>query len=98
MPRYLVEGDAGAQAPSSASDLAAAVERNLMASVTWICSYVAEQRTYALYEGPHAEAARRAARMSGLAVERISEVRTLEPYAYHGEVPPGGPPDRSGTG
>lgn len=53
-----------------------------MASVTWICSFVGDRRTYAIYEGPHPEAVRRAAGTSGLEVVRVDEVRLLDPYAY----------------
>jgi hypothetical protein len=84
VPRYLLEGEArlGAEVPQA--DLAQVIERNLMASVTWICSFVADRRTYALYEGPHPEAVRRAAGTSGLEVTRVSEVQLLDPYAYLG--------------
>lgn len=90
MPRYLVEGAMDVDVRMPPEDLAAVVERNLMGSVTWICSLVAARRTYALYEGPHPEAVRRAARSSGLLIEQVSEVRILDPYAYAG-----GHPDQS---
>lgn len=84
VPRYLVEGEVtvGAQLPPA--DLDQVIERNLMGSVTWICSFVADRWTYALYEGPHPEAVRRAAGTSGLEVARVDEVERLDPYAYPG--------------
>lgn len=88
MPRYLLEGEAkvGAEVPQAGLDQV--IERNLMASVTWICSFVADRRTYALYEGPHPEAVRRAAGTSGLEVTRVSEVRLLDPYAHRSQATP----------
>lgn len=82
MPRYLLEGEAKVGAELPQADLDQVIERNLMASVTWICSFVADRRTYALYEGPHPEAVRRAAGTSGLEVTRVSEVKLLDPYPH----------------
>lgn len=47
-------------------------------------SYVSEdkQRTYCIYDGPSPEAIRQAARRSHLPIERITEVRVLDPYFY----------------
>lgn len=87
MPRYLLEGEAKVGAEVPQVDLGQVIERNLMASVTWICSFVADRRTYALYEGPHPEAVRRAAGTSGLEVIRVSEVTLLDPYAHNGQAP-----------
>lgn len=82
MPRYLVEGAVVAGREFLPADLAGIIERNLMGSVTWLCSFVGDRRTYALYEGPHPEAVRRAAGTTGLDVDRVSEVRLLDPFAY----------------
>lgn len=48
--------------------------------VTWLRSYLTpdEGRSYCIVEGPSPEAVRKAALASGLPVDRISEVRTLE--------------------
>lgn len=86
MPRYLLEGEATVGAEVPQADLDQIIERNLMASVTWICSFVADRRTYALYEGPHPEAVRRAAGTSGLEVTRVSEVKLLDPYPHLGQA------------
>lgn len=85
MPRYLLEARTREGATTAPTDLDQVIERNLMASVTWICSFVADRRTYALYEGPHPEAVRRLAGASGLDVARVSEVQLLDPYAYGGD-------------
>lgn len=89
MPRYLVEGVMSAGNPFPPADLAGIIERNLMGSVTWICSFVGDRRTYALYEGPHPEAVRRAVSTTGLDVERVSEVRLFDPFAYPATAPTG---------
>lgn len=85
MPRYLVEGELDPGTSFPPVDLPAVVERNLMGSVTWICSFVGDRRSFALYEGPHPEAVRRAAGSTGLQVERIDEVRLFDPYAFRGD-------------
>jgi hypothetical protein len=38
--------------------------------------------TYCVYEGPTPEAIRQAAQSNGLPVDRITEVRVLDPYFY----------------
>jgi len=47
-------------------------------------SYVSEDTgtMYCLYEAPSPEAIRRAARHSDLPVDRITQVRVLDPYSY----------------
>lgn len=81
MPRYLVE--------RTFSDLPefsveAVIERNADDGVTWIHSYVCEDTPTILcvYEAPSPEAIRRAARRSDLPVDRITQVRVLDPYSY----------------
>jgi hypothetical protein len=51
--------------------------------VTWLCSYLTSDlgRSYCIVDGPSPEAVRQAARANGLPVDRISEVRVLEPNA-----------------
>jgi len=89
MPRYLIErsfpkgfllppGSAGADACS------AVVRINAEEGVTWVHSYVAEdkQSTFCVYDGPSPESVRRAAERNKLPVTRITEVRVLDPYFY----------------
>jgi Protein of unknown function (DUF4242) len=91
MPRYLVErtfpdglgltaDDAGAKAA------AAVVATNAEDGVTWIHSYVALDRrtTWCVYDGPSPEAIRRAAAGNRLPIDRVVEVRVLDPYFYGG--------------
>ena len=40
-------------------------------------------KTFCVYDGPNPEAIRRAAERNGLPVDRISEVRVLDPYFHH---------------
>jgi len=81
MPRYLVE-----RTFSGSPELAveAVVERNVDDGVTWMHSYVNEDTgtMLCLYEAPSPEAIRRAARHSELPVDRIMQVRVLDPYSY----------------
>ena len=62
----------------------AIVERNADEGVTWLHSYVSDdgQRAFCLYDAPTPEALRRAARRNGLPIDRINEVRELDPYPY----------------
>jgi len=90
MPRYLVErtfpddgliipmGEMGAQMCNLV------VSNNAQDQVTWVHSYVSEDKlkTYCIYDGPSPEAIRQAARRSRLPVDRITEVRILDPYFY----------------
>jgi len=81
MPRYLVERRFP-HAPELSVD--AVIERNAGDGVTWMHSYVCEDTPtmLCLYEAPSPEAIRRAARRSDLPVDRITQVRVLDPYSY----------------
>jgi Nickel responsive protein SCO4226-like len=91
MPRYLVErtfpesleipaGEAGAER------CMAVVDRNADAGVTWVHSYVSADRakTFCVYDAPTPEAVRKTAARNDLPVDRITEVRVLDPYFYIG--------------
>ena len=89
MPRFLVERSFpdGLPAPTGRQGAEACltiVDRNAEDGVTWVHSYVADEgRTiYCIYDAPSPEAIRRAAGGNGLPVDRISEVRVLDPYFY----------------
>ena len=89
MPRYVVErrfGDGDgipADAEGSNSRLSV-VARNTDVGVTWLHSYVSEdrRRSFCVYDGPSPEAIRKSAARSGLPVEQITQVRVLDPYSY----------------
>jgi hypothetical protein len=87
MPRYLVErsfvGGLGiAASPEGAAACRALVERNLDGSVTWLHSYVSvdDKTSFCIYDAPSPEAIRKAAARSRLPVERIVQIRVLDPY------------------
>jgi hypothetical protein len=89
MPRYIVERafssglDVPARAARAQSSLVVA-ERNAEAGVTWLHSYVSEnrERMFCVYDGPSPEAIRKSAARNDLPVERITQVRVLDPYSY----------------
>jgi hypothetical protein len=89
MPRYVVEREFpdGLQIPvdeSGAKACLAVVESNAVDQVVWLNSYVSadKKRTFCVYDGPSPEAIRRTATRNKLPVERITEVRVLDPYFY----------------
>jgi hypothetical protein len=81
MPRYLVERTF----PGSLSiPVRAVVERNADEGVTWVHSYVSEdkKKSFCIYDAPSPEAIRKTAARNQLPVERITQVRVLDPYFY----------------
>lgn len=81
MPRYLIERSFPQAVAFRIDEV---VERNTVAGVTWLCSYVSDDRRTAfdLYEAPTPEAIRLTSARNQLPVERITEVRVLDPYSY----------------
>lgn len=89
MPRYLVERNfpSGLNIPMTEDGAAACsgvVAGNALDGVTWVHSYVTpdKSKTFCIYDGPTPEAIRRTASRSSLPVDRITEVRVLDPYFY----------------
>ena len=89
MPRYLIERtfSEGLAVPSGAEGAEACrgvIERNGLEGVTWLHSYVSEDRakTFCVYDGPSPEAIRKTAATNDLPVDTITEVRVLDPYLY----------------
>jgi hypothetical protein len=87
MPRYLIERTFpdGLQLPADpqgAKVVAEVVGTNSQDGVTWIHSYVTPNRgkTFCIYDGPTPESIRTVAEKNGLPIDRISEVRVLDPY------------------
>jgi hypothetical protein len=60
------------------------VERNADDGVTWLHSFVSDDRTrtYCVYDGPSPEAIRKTAARNRLPIDRITQVRVLDPYFY----------------
>ena len=89
MPRYVVERTfpEGLHIPvdSGGAELCCAVvERNSEEGVTWISSFVSEDksRTFCIYDAPTPEAIRKTAARNDLPVDRITRVSVLDPYFY----------------
>jgi uncharacterized protein DUF4242 len=87
--RYVVERTfpQGLQIPVGASGMElclAVIEENGSEGVTWLSSYVSEDkgRTFCVYDAPSPEAIRKTATRNQLPVDRITQVRVLDPYFY----------------
>ncbi len=87
MPRYLVERTFPQPLAVSPEDwgptrCAHIVQVNTDAGVTWLYSYVSDDRhkTVCVYEGPSPEAVRRAADRNRLPIDKITRVTVLDPY------------------
>jgi hypothetical protein len=89
MPRYMVQrsfpdglhipvGNGGAEACQ------AVVDRNAEQGVTWVHSYVSDDKsaTFCIYDAPSPEAIRSTAAANALPVDQITQVRVLDPYLY----------------
>jgi len=89
MPRYVVERTfaEGLVIPVDADGAElcrGVVDRNADEGVTWIHSYVSDDRrkTFCVYDAPTPEAIRKTAARNSLPVDRITQVRVLDPYFY----------------
>jgi hypothetical protein len=89
MPRYVVERTFpnGLPVPPGAEGMRICldvVEKNADEGVTWVHSYVSENRekTFCVYDAPSPEAIRKTAARNKLTVDRITQVRVLDPYFY----------------
>jgi hypothetical protein len=89
MPRYVVQrsfpdglqirlSDGGAEVCQ------AVIEQNAQQGVTWLSSYVSEDKTrsFCVYDAPTPESIRRTAACNQLPVDQITQVRVLDPYFY----------------
>ena len=78
MPRYLVEREFpdGLRIPIN--------EDGAVDGVTWVHSYVSSdcKKSFCVYDGPDPEAIKRVAAKNKHPVNRITEVRVLDPYFY----------------
>lgn len=88
MPRYIVErtfvqgGFPIAADAEGAAVCRAVVERNGDLGVTWLCSYVAldKSKSFDVYEADSPEAVRKTARRNELPLDRITQIEVLDPY------------------
>jgi uncharacterized protein DUF4242 len=95
MPRYVVErtfpgGLTIPAGPRGAEHCREVVERNADAGVTWVHSYVSSglEKMFCVYDAPSPEAIRKTAALNELPVDRITQVRVLDPYFYDKAPPP----------
>lgn len=81
MPRYLVERTFPDRPRIPVGSV---LEGNADGGVTWVHSYVSEdkRKTFCIYDAPSPEAIRKTAARNDLPVERITQVRVLDPYFY----------------
>jgi hypothetical protein len=89
MPRYVVERTfpEGLNIPVDAQGAAtclAVVDRNADDGVTWVHSYVSDdkRKTFCVYDAPSPEAIRKTADRNALPLDRITQVSVLDPYFY----------------
>ncbi len=89
MPRYMIERTfpEGLAIPVTAEGEKACRlvdQRNAEVAVHWVHSYVSadKKRTFCVYDAPSPEAVRRAAGANSLPIDRITEVRVLDPFFY----------------
>ena len=87
MPRFMVQRtfDGGLSIPADAQGAqvcATVVDKNLDHHVTWVHSYVSDDKrtTFCVYDAPTPEAIREAAADTGLPVDSITQVSVLDPY------------------
>ena len=89
MKRFLIERSypRGLQIPMNDEgrrDCASIATVNAELGVTWMHSYVTAdgRRCFCLYEAPSADAVRAATERNGLPIDRLAEVRVLDPHFY----------------
>ena len=89
MPRYLVKrtlpgGLAIPADEAGAAALGRVVARNAEVGVTWLHSYVSEDKEtlMCVYDAPGPDAIRRAAELNSLPVDSITRVSLLDPNFY----------------
>jgi hypothetical protein len=60
------------------------IAKNGEGGVTWVRSYVStdKSKSFCVYDAPTPQAIREAADRTGLPVDRITEIRVLDPYFY----------------
>ena len=89
MARYIIERTFpdGLKFPTGAEGRKTAAtvgETNATEGVNWVHTYVSadDRTTFCVYDAPNPEAIRKVADRNGLPVDRITEVRVLDPNLY----------------
>ena len=92
MPRYLVERSfpQGLGLPQNAEGAQVCmnvVGENAREGVTWVHSYFTPDRTksFCIYDGPSPKSIHKAAQRTRLPVDKITEVRALDPYFFRAD-------------
>jgi hypothetical protein len=87
MPRYVIQRTfpEGLGVPANVEGAAACrrvVESNTDEGVTWLHSYVSadDKSTFCVYDAPSPEAIRKISARNQLPVDKITQVRVLDPY------------------
>jgi hypothetical protein len=90
MQRYMVERalPKGLRIPGGAKGAGlclGVVDRNTDEGVTWVHSYVSDDKTktFCVYDAPSPEAIRKTAARNDLPVDQITQVRVLDPYFHY---------------
>ena len=89
MPRYIVQRTFPERLQIPVADGGAelcrgVIEQNTEEGVTWVHSYVSQDKrtTFCIYDAPTPEAIRKTAARNELPVDKITQVRVLDPYFY----------------
>ena len=89
MPRYLIERTFpdGLNVPITREGSIACcgvVDNNAEEHVTWVHSYVSPDhtKTFCIYDGPSEDAILRSAERNQIPIDKITQVRVLDPYFY----------------
>lgn len=83
MPRYIIERDIPGAGSMSRTDLQAASAKScstisgMPAGLSWLHSYVTDDRIYCIYDAPSEGMIREHAEKSGFPANRISEVKNM---------------------
>ena len=89
MKRYVVERTfpEGLKIPEDGKNskvFLGVISNNAENHVTWIHSYISADRkkTFCIYDAPSPEAIKKAAKENKIPVDKITEVKVLDPYFY----------------
>jgi hypothetical protein len=83
MPRYIIERDIPGAGNMSRDDLQGASAKScstiscMAPGLTWLHSYVTDDRIYCVYDAPSKDAIREHAEKSGFPANRISDVKSM---------------------
>ena len=94
MPKYVIERNLAGAGRMSSEDLAAVADKSCSAlrsfgsRVQWMHSYVTSDKIYCIYVAPNESVIREHARLAGIVVNRISEIKAvIDPTTSEAAVP-----------